>query len=153
MRRVALQPISLLLYSSFILLLQPARMRAEVADATSSKLYGLVRVSNLPVYPALVSIDPDSGTLSFVGDGNGAALPTIAGDGDLAAVDQNAGLYYYLGDAGNGTTRLAAVSLADGSEACSVPVPQIAQLDCVGCGQTLSLDRVNGSLLLTGISR
>ena len=112
-------------------------------------LYGLIRVHQMPSLPALVSVDPGTGKLTLV-DRSGAGLPTTAGTGDLVAIDRSAGRYYYLGD--TNMSRLVALSLADGKEVCATAVPQLDELQCVGCGQSLSLDpRGNGSLLMSGI--
>ena len=71
---------------------------------TVSSTARLVRVKNLPSLPALVAINPATGKLTYAaaaatgggggGGGRGlpAGLPTIAGSGDLVAVDAATGL-------------------------------------------------------------
>lgn len=137
------------------LLLGPL-LAARVAEAVPpppplAALYGLIRVHQMPSLPALVAVDPGTGELTLVDQSSRgkAGLATTAGTGDLVAIDRAAGRYYYLGDTNR--SRLVGVSLFTGKEVCAVDVPQLQEVQCVGCGQTLSLDRRNGSLLLSGI--
>ena len=116
--------------------------------AGAAELYGLVRVHNMPSLPALVTVNASTGRIAFV-DPSGAGQPTTAGTGDLVAIDRSAGRYYYLGDA-NGT-RLVALSLESGKQVCAADVPALQQVQCVGCGQTLSLDAARNRLLLSGV--
>ena len=124
---------------------------AEAATPPLAPLYGLIRVHQMPSLPALVAVDPGTGKLTLVDQSSAgeAGLPTTAGTGDLVAIDRGVGRYYYLGDTNR--SRLVAVSLTTGKQICAVDVPQLQEVQCVGCGQTLSLDSRNGSLLLSGI--
>ena len=130
----------------FSLLRVPLLIAARAATPVPH-LYGLVRVHEMPSLPALVTVNVSSGKLSFVGAPG--RLNTTAGTGDLAVIDPASRRYYYLGDAPG--PRLVAVSLDTGAELCGVDLPALTEVDCVGCGQTLSLER--GALLISGIGR
>jgi hypothetical protein len=131
-------------------ILKPAAARPG-DTAPPPELYGLVRVHDLPSLPALVKVNVSSGQLKFVGGGGG--LNTTAGTGDLVAIHQRSRRYYYLG--GGAGPRLVAVSLDTGRELCGVSLPSLQEIDCVGCGQTLSLveGEAHGALLISGIGR
>ena len=71
--------------------------------------------------------------------------------GDLSAVDDAAGLFWYLGDTSRGTT-LVALNMSTGDVACSTVVSGIEEVTLVGLGQSLDFDPTTSTLVLSGVA-
>ena len=124
-------------------------------NPATSSFYGLIRDKNSPSCSGapsgctnLVSINPANGTITKIGPGH----TTLAAVGDLAKIDADNHIYYYLGDGWNGTgTLLITLDLNTGTERCQTNLnAHIKTLGIVGGEQSLSI--VNQQIFVTGIT-
>ena len=124
-------------------------------NPATSSFYGLIRDKNSPSCSGapsgctnLVSINPANGTITKLGPGH----TTLAAVGDLAKIDADNHIYYYLGDGWNGTgTLLIALDLKTGTERCRTNLnAHIKTLGIVGGEQSLSI--LNQQIFVTGIT-
>ena len=112
-------------------------------------IYAVGLVSNSPAVAALTTIDPATGNETRVNPDVVAGGSTSTGD--LSAVDDAAGLFWYLGDTSSGTT-LEALNMTTGAPACSSVVSGIKEMGLVGLGQSLDFDPTTATLILSGVS-
>ena len=120
-----------------------------------AELVALSMVQNSPVGYKLTSVNETTGELSFLGGDAQQTHMELAGTGDLCAIDEALGVWYYLGDTSAGTT-LVGLSTIDGSEVCSSTVASLREIGIVGAGQSLDFDPSDGSdgsLILSGVSK
>ena len=125
---------------------------AAVQEAAKGKgtIFALELVTNGPTSTSLATIEIETGNVTFVN----ASTPPIteaAATGDLSAVDDKRGLFYFLGDTSSGAT-LVALNLSTGAKVCSNVISDIAEIQFVGLGQSLDFDTANDGLVLSGVS-
>ena len=95
-------------------LLAGASVAAAEEGAGVSGLYGLTLIKNSPSAAGFFKMDLSTGEMEIIG----GSQTILAASGDLRAIDNKRGIYYYLGDTHKGTT-LAGIDMTDGSLACS----------------------------------
>jgi hypothetical protein len=125
---------------------QPSLPPPSAAENPTAGLFGVAVVENDPTTrQKLISVDTATGAVRNVT----GVLPASTGVDDLSvAVD---GVYYFLGDAADGTT-LVGVDLQTGEVVCEAS-PPLREKAFVGIGQTLDYDFRADDLVLSGLAK
>jgi len=119
---------------------------AKVLSETT--LYSMVRTGQNPSVFQLSTISIETGLILPVGN-NETRLEIPGGPtSGLSAIYNN--VFYYMGDNGQGTTKVVGLRLQDSTEVCTVELPELAEVSAVGAGQTLDVDWGSGNLIATG---